>query len=47
MDEGYAYLTVAIESDGWLQFNGVKVSGKNYIAQETERLVKFAKESWA
>lgn len=47
MAQGYVYLTVAIEGDGWLQFNGMKVAGKNYIAQETERLVKIAKDSWA
>lgn len=47
MDQGYAYLTVAIGGDGWLQFNGVKSSGKNYVAQEVDSLMQIAKEAWA
>lgn len=48
MDEGYAYLAVALSLDGWAQFNGIKPDeGETYVEKETKRLVEIAKKSWA
>lgn len=47
MAEGYAYLSGFIALDGWAQFSGIKpAEGETYIEQETEKLIKIAKEAW-
>lgn len=40
MDRGWAYVAQAIEMDGWLQFSGMRRSGKGYIGQEAELLME-------
>ncbi len=44
IDKGWAFLAAAIDNDGWLQFAGIKRSGKAYLAQEIDKLMKEAKE---
>lgn len=40
--QGWAFLSAAVENDGWLQFAGVGRDSKGYIAQEIAKLMKQA-----
>lgn len=46
MAEGYAYLAVATQLDGWSQFNGIKVEGKSYLEKAVDDLMIQAKKAW-
>ena len=39
MDEGWAFLAAALESDGFLQFSGIRMVSAGYVRQESERLI--------
>jgi hypothetical protein len=43
MVDGWAYITAAMEKDGWLAFSGVERKSKGYIAQEIDLLMSEAK----
>jgi len=47
MERGWAWWSWAVENDGWLQFSGVKREGKNYIAQEIDKLMAQVKKAMA
>jgi len=40
MIEGWALHAAATESNGWMQFCGVKRSSKGYVAQEIDDMIK-------
>lgn len=42
--EGWVWYAYAMESDGWLNFSGVKREGRGYLAQEVERLMGRVKK---
>jgi hypothetical protein len=42
MAQGWAMWSWATENDTWLQFNGIQRSGKGYVGQEFDRLMKEA-----
>lgn len=39
MEEGWAYFSVAMELDPWMQFKGEKRAGKGYIARAADKLM--------
>lgn len=46
MDEGYCWLAVAIQNDGWSQFSGLKPDGKTYLESAVDKLMEQAREVW-
>jgi len=40
MVEGWCWLAVATENNGWLQFNGVQRSGDGFVKQESKWLTE-------
>ena len=44
MEEGWAYYSVALELDPWLQFSGAKRKGKGYIARAADKLMAELKK---
>lgn len=46
MDEGYAYIAVAMQLDSWNQFNGLKPDGKTYLESAIDDLMKVARKAW-
>lgn len=40
MVQGYALRAVAMETDGWMQFAGVKRSSEGFIVQEVKSRLK-------
>lgn len=43
MAEGWIWHNYAIENDGWLNFSGIKRTGKGYVMMETNRLMDMIK----
>jgi len=43
MDQGWAYLSWAIENDAWLAFAGTKREGDGYVGQERKNLMALVK----
>lgn len=46
MDEGYCWLAVAIENDGWSQFSGLRPEGKTYLEVAVDKLMDEARKTW-
>lgn len=46
MVQGWALYAHIIQSDGWLQFGGIKRKSRGYVGQEVDRLVAIAKKTY-
>lgn len=46
MNQGWAYVAWATENDAMNQFGGVKALSPTYMRQESDKLIKQAKDFW-
>ena len=46
MIQGWVFLADAIEKDGWNSLAGISRTGRGYVAQEIDHLVKQAEHLW-